>query len=141
MALPFVTLVIQRQHGDCGLAALAMLLGLSYEDVLAAAVTRRRPKPHVGGMYTREVTFLARRLGTPLAFTRTWDLETDCGLLTVEKTKITAADTFTQHLVLLKFGLVFDTDGTVWEPETYFAQHDFRPVSLLVEKGTEEREA
>jgi len=133
-SLPFVTLVLQRQGSDCGLATLAMLLGLSYEDVLAAAVTRRRAKPHVGGMYTREITALARRLGTPLAFKRTWDLETDCGLLTIEKTKITSADAFTQHLVLLKFGLVFDTDGTVWEPETYFAQHSFRPISLLVPK-------
>jgi len=138
MALPFVTLVLQRQSGDCGLAALAMLLGCSYEDVLAAAVTRRRPKPHVGGMYTREVTYLARKLGTPLVFKRTWDFESDCGLLTVEKIKVATTDEYRQHLVLLKFGLLFDTDGTVWEPETYFAQHDFRPVSLLVIK--EERE-
>lgn len=132
MSLPFVELVLQRSKGDCGVAALAMLLGRTYEDVLSAAVTKRNAKPHVGGMFTRQLQRIARRLDARLLLRRAWDLEVSCGLLTVERTE-KLPDEFQQHLVLLKFGLVFDTDGSVWEPETYFAQHGFKPVSLLEE--------
>ncbi len=131
--LPFVNLVLQHRQGDCGIAALAMLLGQTYEDVLAASITRKHPQPHVGGMYTRELQTVAKRLGTTLLLRRSWDLEEDCGLLTVELLKPKPGE-FPQHLVLLKFGLVFDTDGIVWTPDVYFAQHNFRPISLLVEK-------
>lgn len=129
-ALPFVELVLQRSTGDCGIAALAMLLGLPYEDVFAALVTPTYPKPHRVGLMTRHVKQAAKRLGVSLALRRVWDLDESTGLLTVER-NTPDAEQFKQHLVLLKFGLVFDTDGKAWEPETYFAQHDFKPVSLL----------
>jgi hypothetical protein len=132
VSLPFVNLQLQRGRGDCGIAALAMLLGQSYENVFAAAVTRKYRKPHEVGMYSKQIVQAARRLGTRLVLRRTWDLETSCGLLTVERLN-KAVDEFSQHLVLLKFGLVFDTDGTVWEPELYFEQHGFRPVSIFME--------
>lgn len=127
-------MVLQQGKADCGIAALAMFVGKSYADVFAAAVTRRFPKPHVSGMYTRQIIELAWRLGVALVLRRAWDLENDCGLLTVEKLNPTEDD-FKQHLVLLKFGLVFDTDGTVWAPEDYFELQGFRPVSILVEEG------
>ncbi len=133
MSLPFVELVIQRGKGDCGIAALAMLLGRPYEDVFAAAITRTCQKPHHSGMLTRQIQAAAARLGIVLILRRSWDLESSAGLLTVEQTE-PKPDEFTQHLVLLKFGLIFDTDGTVWEPETFFEQQKFRPVSLLVEE-------
>lgn len=133
MSLPFVELVIQRGRADCGIAALAMLIGRSYEDVFAASVTSKYRTPHLGGMCTSQLQQLARRLGSALTLKRTWDLEASCGLLTVEKLDKQKTD-FAQHLVLLKFGLIFDTDGTVWEPELYFSQQKFRPVSLLIEE-------
>lgn len=130
--LPMVGLVLQRGVADCGIAALAMYLGLSYEDVFAAVVTKAKPKPHQGGMTCRQVQSAACRFGVRLLLRRSWDLETSCGLLTVDKIE-PKPDEFSQHLVLLRFGLIFDTDATVWEPETYFAQHRFKPVSLLAE--------
>lgn len=133
MSLPFVNLQIQRGRGDCGIAALAMLLGRSYEDVFAAAVTRKYRNPHESGMYSAQIVKAAKRLGTTLTLRRTWDLESSCGLLTVDKIN-KQPDDYPQHLVLLKFGLIFDTDGTVWEPELYFEQNGFRPVSIFVEE-------
>lgn len=133
MSLPFVELVPQQEKGDCAIAALAMLLGKRYLDVYAAAVTKAFPRPHSSGMYTRQLIQLAQRFDVRLLFTRSWDMENDCGLLTVEKIN-KQPDEFAQHLVLLKFGLIFDTDLTVWEPEDYFRMQGFRPVSLLVEE-------
>lgn len=134
MSLPFVELVPQQERADCGIAALAMLLGKRYLDVYAAAVTKAYPHPHTTGMYTRQLQQVAARFGVTLALRRTWDLENDCGLLTVEKID-RQPDEYAQHLVLLKFGLVFDTDMTVWEPADYFEMQGFRPVSILVEEA------
>jgi peptidase C39-like protein len=134
MSLPFVELILQRGKGDCGIAALAMLLGRSYEDVFAVAITKSLRNPHQTGMYTRQLQAAAKRLGSKLRLKRTWDIESSVGLLTVEKVN-RQADDFAQHLVLLKFGLIFDTDGTIWEPADYMEQQGFRPVSILVEDG------
>lgn len=131
---PFVETVKQRGKADCCIAALAMLLGRTYEDVLAAAITKKHPQPHATGMYTlRQLQATARRLGIALHLRRTWDFETSTGLMTMEKIDPTTAD-FAQHVVLLKFGLIFDTDGFVWEPEMFCQILKFRPVSLLVEE-------
>ena len=135
MLLPFIELIPQRDKGDCGIAALAMFLGKSYEDVFAKAITKCHPKPHVTGMYTRQLKDVAKRLGVTLSLKRSWDLETDCGLLSVEKID-KKDDEFPQHILLLRFGLLFDTDTTVWEPDAYFAVNSYRPISLLV--GPEE---
>lgn len=136
MSLPFVELILQRSTADCGITALAMLLGRPYEDVFVAAITKKYRQPHKAGMYARQIQELSRRLGTKLVLKRTWDLENSCGLLTVEKIDKTEQD-FAQHLVLLKFGLIFDTDATCWEPDFYFEKQGFKPVSILVEMGEE----
>jgi hypothetical protein len=130
-SLPFVELLMTRGHADCGIVALAMFLNQSYENVLAAMVTKKHKAPHHGGMYTREIVAAAKRFDVVLALRRSWDEEEDTGLLTVERL-IPDPNEFRQHIVLLKFGLIFDNDGKVWEPETYYQQHEFKPVSLLV---------
>jgi hypothetical protein len=129
--LPFVELLMTRGHADCGIIALAMFLNQSYENVLASMVTKKHKAPHVGGLMTREVVASARRFGVKLTLRRSWDEEEDTGLLTVERIRPSKYD-FTQHIVLLRFGLVFDYDGKVWEPSTYYKHHGFKPVSLLV---------
>lgn len=133
MSLPFVNIVLQQDKADCAIAVLAMYLGLPYHDVFAAAITPTFPAPHKKGMYSRQIIQLAKRLNLKLTLKRTWDLETSCGLLTIEKID-KQPDEFAQHMVLLKFGLIFDTDGTVWEPADYFEQQKFRPVSIFVEE-------
>lgn len=135
MSLPFVKIVSQRHKADCGIAALAMLLGTNYEDVFAAFSHTRRSAtdPRVYGMHTKQIVATARRLKVELTMHRAFDLESSIGLLTVEKLD-PKPDEFVQHLVLLKFGLIFDTDGIVWEPSDYFEQFGFKPVSILTEE-------
>lgn len=135
-SLPFVELIVTRGHADCGVIALAMLLGQSYENVLTAMVCKRHREPHVGGLYTRELVAAAKRFNVRLTLHRAWDEDEDTGILTVERLHPEKGE-FVQHVVLLKFGLLFDYDGKVWTPDVYYAQHDFKPVSLLVAEETE----
>ena len=123
---PVVQVQVQRAPGDCAITALSMYLGVPYEDVLGAAVsTTQRSRIHHVGMFTREMKRAAAKLGIALTLRRGIDLETDEGVLAV-------ADREKQHAVLLKAGLIFDGDGTVWEPETFLAHYHYRPISLLV---------
>ncbi len=125
-----------RGHADCGVIALAMLLGQSYENVLTSMVCNRHKAPHTGGLYTRELVASAKRFGVQLTLRRSWDEEEDTGILTVEHLHPEGQE-FRQHVLLLRYGLLFDYDGKVWEPETYYLHHDYKPVSLLVAEETE----
>ncbi len=112
---------------------MAMYLGVSYEDVLAAAVTRgKKPdhKIHRKGFYTPAILQTARRLGFALKHTRHVDLETSNGILGLVSKKRGEPD----HVVLLREGLLFDTDGSVWEPDVYFAHHRYAPTDLITRR-------
>jgi hypothetical protein len=124
--IPVVKLQVQRAPGDCAICALSMLLGVPYEDVLAVAVkTTGGARVHHAGMLTRDIKQTAKKLGFALSLHRAFDLEHDEGVLSMVGSEHC-------HAVLLKAGLVFDGDGTVWEPETYLAAMGYRPLSLLV---------
>lgn len=130
---PYVRLVSQRAKGDCGLAALAMYFGLSYEEVFCAAHCRKRDRDvRETGMYTKDFLRIAKRLGRVLLLRRKVDLDEDTGILTIERTE-PQEECFLQHVVLLRFGLIFDTDGMIWEPQDYMDMLNFRPLSLLTE--------
>ncbi len=133
MTLPYLKMIPQQGKADCGVVCLAMLLGKPYLEVYAAAHGRRRPHPEIIGMDTLQLKQAAKKFGITLALKRSWDPDTACGLLTVEKIDRGPHD-FQYHLVLLKFGLIFDTDLTVWEPDVYYSTQKFRPVSLIVEQ-------
>jgi hypothetical protein len=103
-----------------------MLLGLPYEDVLGAAVkTTGGSRVHHAGMLTRDMKRTAKKLGVTLTLRRAIDLEQDEGVLSLDGQEHC-------HAVLLKAGLIFDGDGTVWIPDVYLAATGYRPLSLLV---------
>jgi ABC-type bacteriocin/lantibiotic exporter with double-glycine peptidase domain len=133
---PIVQIVVQRAEGDCAIAALAMFLGFSYEDVLAAAVTREKtrttPKVHRRGMFTSEIVKTAKRLGVALRSTSKFDPETANGLLGL----VPLDDTQPEHIVLLREGLIFDTDGCCWEPDVFYAHYRYVPTDIIVRRET-----
>lgn len=122
---PLVYLTAQRHPADCGVAVLAMALSVSYEDALLAlggevpTILRR-------GVWFPELIRAAARLGFVLKAKRRPDLEADEGILQIRFVK--GAD---QHVVLLREGIVFDTDCTAWRPEDYFKAKRCEPGSLL----------
>jgi hypothetical protein len=130
--LPLLKVTKQLDKADCAIACLAMMLGKPYPEILHAACSVGA-NPGQAGMSTEAILQTALRLGTNLAIKRGWDWETDCGLLSIER-KRPSKKHFSQHMVLLKWGLVFDTDGTVWEPDIYLDKLGYRALSLLTEE-------
>lgn len=119
MNQPFLSVVPQRHQMDCAVACLAMLLNVSYE--LSLLAFRKHEQ-----IIVRDIQTAARRLGVRLQFTRKFDLDTDTGILGVRSPKWDY-----EHLVVLKDGLIFDTDATVWDADVFLAAYDAKALSLL----------
>ena len=120
---PVIQVIAQRTDSDCVIAVLAMYLGLSYEDVLTAAAQIDQ-KAHRRGLYLPQIEKTAKILGVKLRRKKSWDLETSEGILSIE------GKTYS-HVVVLKAGLIFDTNSCVWEPSVYFLNEHYIPMLLL----------
>lgn len=118
---PFLSVIPQRHTMDCAVACLAMLVGATYEAVLLAFGAELH-----NGTDTKRIKAAARHLGFKLRWTRRIDLETDTGLLAVRSTAWKH-----DHLVVLKEGLIVDTDMTIWETDVFLAAYAATPMSLL----------
>lgn len=120
---PFLNVCIQRHKMDCAVATLSMLLGHSYEEVLLAF----RHNVIKQGASIRQVQMAARRLKSRLRWSRrAVDLEHDTGIIIVSGSKWK-----TDHLVLLKEGLIIDTDATIWEPDVFLSAYNVTVSSIL----------
>lgn len=107
---PIIKVVLQRGKYDCAVAALAMLTGQTYEEILLA-VGQEQPKVLTKGLWITEIMRIAKAAGIVTKCRKTFDLDTDYGLLCLY-----------DHVVVLKNGLVIDpTDGSVWEADVYLA--------------------
>ena len=121
---PILRVVQQRHPADCCVAALSMLLGVSYEDALLA-VGEVNPAVLTRGLYLRELEQGAKRLGVTLKRKRRYDLDADEGILNVVGKSM-------DHVVVLKHGLFFDTDASVWEPDVFLLNKKVKARTLLV---------
>lgn len=123
MHAPTLQVIPQRHDMDCGVACLAMLLGKSYEDVLMSF------KHNVvrSGVTLRQLRHAAKRLGFCLSWSRKLgDLDTETGILCVRSVKWR-----NDHLVVLKDGMIVDTDATIWDQDVFMAAYEATPVSIL----------
>ena len=133
MALhPVVLVRPQHTEGDCAIAALAMLLHVSYEDVLAlAAQTLKRP--HERGLFLNEIERLTVALGHRLKRVRRgYDIDSDTGILGVRSKAYS-------HVVVIREGVLIDpVDGEVWfDPSAYIdaIEGTHGPLLRYVEEG------
>jgi ABC-type bacteriocin/lantibiotic exporter with double-glycine peptidase domain len=126
MDAPIIRVVLQRHPADCGVACLAMLCGVSYENALVA-IAQYQPDVCVSGLQLRDLRAAARRIGFALKAQRHYDIETDTGILNLSFKKRRL-----EHLVVLREGLVIETDGTLWDAELYLNQNKAVPGYLLV---------
>jgi ABC-type bacteriocin/lantibiotic exporter with double-glycine peptidase domain len=109
--------IIQKTSSDCGIAAVAMLLGLPYAKVSRAALKRWKA-PHHSGIYVKEVIALARALGARLSRAPAGaDLTEETGLLFVE-----FRDNKDRHVCALFEGVVVNpANGRLYVPDVYLA--------------------
>ncbi len=126
MDAPILRVVLQRHDADCAVACLAMICGVSYENALVA-IAQVAPNVCAVGINLKDLQRAARHLGFSLRCRRNVDVEADTGVLNVCKRGWKH-----DHLVVLREGLIIETDGLLWEQSTYFAAHDARPGSLMV---------
>ena len=121
-----IRVVVQRNNTDCAVATLAMLTGIPYEEVLIAAA---RAFDCERGMYLNEIQAVADELGVGLAAKKPgrYDLENDSGILHVSNKKAKV-----YHVVILRRGLIIETDGTLWEHDVYLASKNYKAGTLLV---------
>lgn len=109
------------------MACLAMILGKSYEDALLAFdynVMRE-------GATIRQVKAAAKYLGVKLVWSRKLaDLDTETGIICVTSPKWP-----NDHLVVLKDGMIVDTDATVWDQDIYMAAYEATAISIMRVEG------
>lgn len=127
-----IKVVAQRSDWDCGIAAMAMLLPVSYADISATCRTRF-PKVRKNGVAIYEMEETAELLGYKLArhYKKQGYLEGRTGILGVlgDKKDFPTGG----HWVVLKDGthIVDPTDSTIWSLTDYMQHHKARPVTLL----------
>ena len=98
-----VQLVSMRDSADCAIASLAMLLGKTYAEVLAAC---RGSNITQEGLSNYQFRAVARRLGYKLRYQRGAPDDDDIGAL-----DLTRADDDIRHVVLYLRGVVVDPRG------------------------------
>jgi hypothetical protein len=109
---PLVSMVPQRHPKDCVPAVLAMYLGISYEDALVA-LNKEAPGLIRRGVYFTELRRAAKKMGVALKERRRWDVEDADGIAHIRFRN------GANHVVLIRAGLAWDTDFTVWELPDY----------------------
>ena len=123
---PILRVILQRHPMDCSVAVLAMICGCSYEDALVA-VAAESPRVLTAGINTRSLLRAAKRLNHRLKRTARYDPDEATGALLVRSNRWR-----TDHLVVLSEGRVIETDGLLWEPETFFRHYQAEAGVLFV---------
>lgn len=131
---PIVKFVKQASgwNADCGVASLAMCLGLSYSEALVL-VAKVKPTVLIKGVTWKELQRAARKHSVKFRLLcKNIDLDNEelSGLLGVGFVR---GGSYVEHAVFLTHGLIFDGDTeTVWEPDVYLKAHNADVLSLLV---------
>lgn len=123
---PLFRLHKQRHDADCAVASVAMALNLSYEAVLVVA-SRIAPKVLTRGLFSVEMILIAADFGRVLMKKLKVDTDTDTGVLVVRVS-------WGEHAVFLTNGLVFETNGDIWDAEQYVKANSAKVLHLLEEK-------
>ena|SRR3990167_1188996 len=127
MATPLIVEpIIQKDAGDCAVAALAMLLSLPYAEVSKVALELTK-KPHKKGLYTRDMKRIAHKLGHELISKQAKGVDLD-GATGIVLVKFDDAE----HALFMFLGVIFDPwNGWLWELDAYLAEKKAHPLTFL----------
>lgn len=115
--------LIQMTQADCGIAALAMLLGKPYSQV-AVALSKTHPTAKKEGMWTGEMISVARKYRMKLKVRSPAVLQGEPDITGLVTTK--------NHVAVLFQGVVIDpSDGQVWDLETWLVANRHKLVEVL----------
>jgi hypothetical protein len=131
--------IFQRSDADCGLASLAMTLGVPYREVCLTA-TKMNKKFISEGVWLKELVAIAHEFGVKLTYRPVSDYTEVNGILAVAQgvsakrgTKRTKRQRESDHCVTVFSSVIFDpSSGLAWEPSSYWAFTKRRPTRFLV---------
>jgi ABC-type bacteriocin/lantibiotic exporter with double-glycine peptidase domain len=118
-----LSIVSQRTAGDCAVACLAMLLGLSYERVFLAF----RRHVEQDGASVWQIQAAAERLHRRLRWRTRVDLETSTGIVWLH-----SAQWPDEHVVILKDGHIITTDQALFDADVYLSVYRATVTGILV---------
>jgi hypothetical protein len=117
--------IMQLGTHDCGVAGIAMLLGVPYVAIAGALPQRKRV--YREGMSTRQMVNLAKSLGRKVKVLKTVDLSDDFGILQVENDKEEHG-----HAAMLWRGLIVDpASGFIWDSTVWLERGGWKPDVLI----------
>lgn len=124
-------------HGDCSIAALALALGASYENVLASAI-HFAPTVLQEGMTLKEMCQVAEELGYKAKLKRKYTLDEETtGILSVVQPHVKGSD----HVVYLWAGRVLEPEHTraqLWlDYQDFLSHYQYEHDALIVLKQKE----
>lgn len=127
------TIVVkQRTDWDCGIASIAMLLNVPYNDVAATVkAIIDDPKLKKRGLILYQLEMVIESFGfkTKRVYKRKGYLDDATGILGLNGGTMDAAG----HWVLIKDGMIVDpSDGTVNDPDEYIKENKCRPATMVV---------
>jgi ABC-type bacteriocin/lantibiotic exporter with double-glycine peptidase domain len=118
--------VIQKEDGDCALAAVAMLIQKPYRLVSEAALKMFRKRPHETGLELRQMRALMRKFGVESQSLSPTDLDLseETGILSISKKN--------PHVVLLFQGVIVDpANGLLYDIDAYCADQKAKITRLI----------
>lgn len=124
-----LTIVAQRNEGDCGIACAAMLADVHYKVARAEAVKIDRNCEHAG-LHRTQLVRLLERLNLDPVVKKKWDVGAT-GVLVLNPAKNPRKSG--GHYVVLFEGVVIDpASACVWSLESYLAERtDYKALSLV----------
>lgn len=128
-----VKVISQRSDWDCGVAAIAMLLGVPYKDVLAVVKEMYDPKQlkRTGLILRQMEEVIENRFGLKVdrRYRRDGYLDGASGILGLNGGDCAPHG----HWVVIKDGLILDpSGGEAWAPDDYMKAGKCRPATLIV---------
>jgi hypothetical protein len=106
---------------SCATWSLAFYLGIPLADVIRAVTLIDSKDMGRHGLSTRTIQRVAKSLGTTLRLKRAPDYDEVYGILVLA-----------QHVAVVRNGLTFETDGTVWDVQDYLEERGESPEGVLV---------
>ena len=126
MGAPIMRVEPRRQSNDCAVWALNTYLGIPYDEVWQTVLKLDRSKGK-NGLHTRTIRRVAEALGRPLQRLPPSKITEDSyGVLVISEKD-------TGHAVVVRNGLVFDTDSTVWDLPSWLEVRKCLIEDLLTE--------
>ena len=125
---------MMQDAGDCGVACLRMMTGLTYKQVLAAFGTWKN-NVLLNGMSRRQLMNAAKRLGFPLQFKKTTEVGRVVGIVDLRRDVEKDAD---EHLAIVANGCLYNpAEGMLWtDIDAFLKTRNWRVVGIYTRQQT-----